>query len=66
MNKQIKDYIIYILAKIRDNIMMKNNAYETGIGDGDIELLFQKIFDELDGFPKDYFDIVFQPILKDK
>ena len=66
MNETIKNYIVYILSKVRNNIMMKNNAYETSIGNGDIERLFEKIFDELDGFPEDFLRVVFEPILKDE
>lgn len=66
MNKIIKDYIKYVLSKVMYKILMKNNAYLSNMGDGDIENLFNKIYDEMDKFPNDYFTNVFKPVLKDE
>ncbi len=60
----IKMYIKHILSKMLSDIQMKNNPFETSIGSGDIENIFEKIYDELEGYPENYLEEIFYPILK--
>lgn len=64
MNRIIKDYITKILLDIMNTIQMKNNPFETSIGSGDIENIFDKIIEEINRLPEDYLEILFAPILK--